>query len=282
MTTAALGQPAPTDAKILHDTSAVLETEKAFRGLLIVPSVSHGVVTLTGTVSSEGDKVLASVEVGRVDGVKTVLNNLDVRSGGVSTPASLPALTNPDGAQAQALTKERNAPATVTQAISTSSITIPTGSLLQIRLTDPISTKTAKPGDHFHGTLAAAVSIGSMVAIPAGSSVLGRVVSAKAAGHFVSAAELSLELMSVRLPEPNGRGEDAGIITEYLSIEGKGRGTKTAAKTGGGAAAGALAGGGTGAAIGATAGGGIGFESDATPVRGADYLGQWSRGCYCW
>ena len=85
MTTAALGQPAPTDAKILHDTSAALETEKAFRGLLIVPSVSQGVVTLTGTVSSEGDKVLASVEVGRVDGVKTVLNNLDVSSGGAST-----------------------------------------------------------------------------------------------------------------------------------------------------------------------------------------------------
>jgi osmotically-inducible protein OsmY len=63
MTSAALGQPAPTDAKILHDASAVLETEKSFRGLLIVPSVFHGVVTLTGTVSSEGDKVLDSVEI---------------------------------------------------------------------------------------------------------------------------------------------------------------------------------------------------------------------------
>ena len=70
MTTAALGSLRRPMPKILHDTSAVLETEKAFRGLLIVPSVSHGVVTLTGTVSSVGDKVLASVEVGRVDGVK--------------------------------------------------------------------------------------------------------------------------------------------------------------------------------------------------------------------
>jgi osmotically-inducible protein OsmY len=61
---AGVAQPVPTDTKILHDASAALETEKAFRGLLIVPSVSHGVVTLTGTVSSEGDKVLASVEVG--------------------------------------------------------------------------------------------------------------------------------------------------------------------------------------------------------------------------
>jgi hypothetical protein len=272
MTSAALGQPAPTDAKILHDASAILETEKAFRGLLIVPSVSHGVVTLTGTVSSEGDKVLASIEVGRVDGVRTVLNNLDVRNGGAPKTAQLPALTNPDGAQGQALTREGAAPVTVTQAISTSTITIPVGSLLQIRLVESISTKTAKPGDQFHGTLAAAVSTCSTVAIPAGTSVLGRVVSAKSAGHFVSAAELSLELMSVRLPGPDGRGEDVGIITDYLSSEGKGRGTNTVAKTGGGAAVGAiigaLAGGGTGAAVGASAGGGLGIGSNAVTVGG--------------
>jgi hypothetical protein len=37
------------------------------------------------------------------------------------------------------------------------------------------------------------------------------------------------------LPEPNGRGEDVGIIAEYLSSEGKGSGANTIAKTGGGA-----------------------------------------------
>jgi hypothetical protein len=51
--------------------------------------------------------------------------------------------------------------------------------------------------------------------------------AATAPGHFVPATELSLELMSVRLPEPDGRGEDVGIITDYLSSEGKGRGTNT-------------------------------------------------------
>jgi hypothetical protein len=124
----------------------VLETEKAFRGLLTVPSVSHGIVTLTGTVSSEGDKVLASVEVGRVKGVKTVLNNLEVRNGGAPTADQLHAFTNPEGTQAQALTKDRNATGAAPQAISTTAITIPIGSLLQIRLTQSISTKTANPG----------------------------------------------------------------------------------------------------------------------------------------
>ena len=97
MTTAAPGQPGPTDTKILHDASAVLETEKAFWGLLIVTGVSHGIVTLTGTVSSEGDKVLASVEVGRVKGVKTVLNNLEVRNGRAPTTDQLHAFRQPRG-----------------------------------------------------------------------------------------------------------------------------------------------------------------------------------------
>ena len=89
---------------------------------------------------------------------------------------------NPEGAQAQALTKDRNATGAAPQAISTIAIIIPMGSLLQIRLTQPISTKTAKSGDQFHGTMAAAFSTNDVVALPAGSSVLARVVSAKAAG----------------------------------------------------------------------------------------------------
>jgi hypothetical protein len=52
----AIAQHVPADNKILHDAAAALEMERAFRGLLIVPGVSHGVVTLTGTVSREGDK----------------------------------------------------------------------------------------------------------------------------------------------------------------------------------------------------------------------------------
>ena len=60
----AIAQHAPNDSKILHDVDAALENERAFRGLLIVPKVSHGIVTLTGTVSSEGDKVLVSSRSG--------------------------------------------------------------------------------------------------------------------------------------------------------------------------------------------------------------------------
>ena len=194
--TAAIAQQTATDAKVLHDVNAVLENEKAFRGLMIVPKVSHGIVTLTGTVSSEGDKVLAAMEVGQVDGVKTVLNDLEVRSSSTTsanTPqGQMPALANPNGAQTQRLTNEPHTQPS--PEIAAKIITIPVNSSIQVRLSDSITTKTAKPDDQFHGTLAAAVYADGVVAIPTGTPVLGRVVSAKPAGHFVSAADSPLSL----------------------------------------------------------------------------------------
>jgi hypothetical protein len=141
----AIAQHAPNDSKILHDVDAALENERAFRGLLIVPKVSHGIVTLTGTVSSEGDKVLVSVEVGQASGVTTVLNNLEVHVAGASAASpSSPALTNPNGAQVQSLTRQTPSPKTITA----KTIIVPTNSYLSVRLTEGITTKTAKPGEH--------------------------------------------------------------------------------------------------------------------------------------
>jgi hypothetical protein len=223
--TAAMAQQTPTDAKVLLDVNVVLENEEAFRGLVIVPKVSHGMVTLTGTVSSEGDKVPAAMEVGHVNGVKTVLNDLEVRSTSTSR-AQIPALANPNGAQTQRLTSE--ARVQPSPEIAAKTITIPVHSSIQIRLSDSITTKAAKADDQFHGTLAAAVYADGAVAIPTGTPILGRVVSAKPAGPFVSAAELSLELTTIRLQQPDGKGQDVGIVTEYLSSNGKGRGSNTA------------------------------------------------------
>jgi BON domain len=223
--TAAMAQQTPTDAKVLLDVNVVLENEEAFRGLVIVPKVSHGMVTLTGTVSSEGDKVPAAMEVGHVNGVKTVLNDLEVRSTSTSR-AQIPALANPNGAQTQRLTSE--ARVQPSPEIAAKTITIPVHSSIQIRLSDSITTKAAKADDQFHGTLAAAVYADGAVAIPTGTPILGRVVSAKPAGPFVSAAELSLELTTIRLQQPDGKGQDVGIVTEYLSSNGKGWGSNTA------------------------------------------------------
>jgi hypothetical protein len=264
----AIAQHAPTDTKILNDVDAALENEKAFRGLLIVPKVSYGIVTLTGTVTSEGDKVLASIEVGQVAGVATVLNNLEVHPAGkVAAPGSDPALTNPNGAQVQSLTKQ----AAALKATTVKTITVQTNSTFSVRLTEDITTKTAKPADEFHGIVAAAVLVEGMVAIQAGTPVLGRVVSAKPIGHFVSAGELSIELSAIRLPEAGGAAEDVSILTENLSSNANRR-SNTIAKAVSGAATGgiigSLAGGGTGAENGAASGGALGLGANAITSGG--------------
>lgn len=97
-------------------------------------------------------------------------------------------------------------------------------------------------GDSFHDTTASAVILHSFSLIPTGTRITGRLIDAKAAGHFSGAAALSLELVSLRLPNGN-TGQDVSGVTEPVS-KGRGRGGNTAAKTGGGAALGAVAGGG--------------------------------------
>lgn len=244
----------PSDNLLTVKVENALNAEHVFQGMHVNVTVSKGVVTLTGFVTSDAAKVLASEEAGGVTGVKTVLNNLTVQQPGVPTAAA------PPPAPAR--------PAQVTTPIQTlpRSVVLVQGAFIPIRITDPISSKTAKPDDEFHGTVATNVFQSNLVLIPSGTSVLGRVVEAKEAGHFVGQALLTIELVSIRLPSPDGP-QDVSLITEPLSSKANGRGVNTAEKTAGGAGVGALigglAGGGKGAGIGALAGGGLGAGTNA-------------------
>lgn len=65
-------------SRLLAQVSRTLAHEQAFRGMRIIPTDSKGVVTLSGTVSNYAAKVLASNEIGKIKGVRMVLNNLKV------------------------------------------------------------------------------------------------------------------------------------------------------------------------------------------------------------
>ena len=179
---AAFAQKAPPSDNLLTvKVENALNAEHVFQGMHVNVTVSKGVVTLTGFVTSDAAKVLASEEAGGVTGVKTVLNNLTVQQPGA------PAAAAPPPAPAR--------PAQVTTLIQTlpRSVVLVQGAFIPIRITDPISSKTAKPDDEFHGTVAANVFQSNLVLIPSGTSVLGRVVEAKEAGHFVGQALRSEE-----------------------------------------------------------------------------------------
>jgi hypothetical protein len=86
------------------------------------------VLSLTGNVRSEAEKTLASSEPANIDGVKTVLNNLNVVDNTFHPPPPTPAQNGP-------IPK-----------------TLPSGSVITICLNTEIDTKTAKANDSFAGT----------------------------------------------------------------------------------------------------------------------------------
>jgi len=141
-------------------------------------------------------------------------------------------------------------------------IIVPAGTSITISLGSALGSKLSQANQTFQGTVAQDVTVGNEVVIPKGSSASGTVTDAKALGRFKGGALLNIRLDSISL-----NGYDMPVQTAAKSFTEKGKGTRTAVLTGGGAALGALigglAGGGKGAAIGAGAGAGAGAGGSA-------------------
>ena len=141
-------------------------------------------------------------------------------------------------------------------------VTLPAGTIVPVRITETLDSKTAQPNDVFHGSLAGDLGIDGRIAIPHGTPVMGRIVDAREAAHFKGSS-----LLNIELTELSTHGKKIALVTDSYIKEGAGRGKNTAEKAGGGAAfgaiVGALAGGGKGAAIGALAGGAAGTGVNA-------------------
>ena len=137
-------------------------------------------------------------------------------------------------------------------------VVIPAGTVITVRLSSALGSKTSQTGDPFGATVADPVAVGDKTVIPTGASAGGTVVEAKAKGKVKGEARLKLALNRVTI-----KGKTYEIQTTMTEQTAKGKGKRTAVATGGGAAGGALiggiAGGGKGAAIGALVGAGAGF-----------------------
>ena len=141
------------------------------------------------------------------------------------------------------------------------SVELPAGTNLVVRMIDGVDSETNRVGQTFAASMAEPVTMGGETIIPRGADVVVKLVDAKESGKLAGRAELTLDLMSVKV---DGRMVD--INTQSVSRESDSRGQRTAKVAGGGAVLGAIiggiAGGGKGAVIGVGAGGAAGVGAE--------------------
>jgi len=145
------------------------------------------------------------------------------------------------------------------------------GQVLRVRMNQTITSETARVGDQFTTTVVDPVYASGIELIPAGSEIVGRVVTVNRASRKSKAGTIGVHFVSLRLPTGiaraiNGDLTDVAANNVIADNEGEVSGRSAMKRNvvfiGGGAAAGALigaiAGGGKGAGIGAIVGGGLG------------------------
>jgi hypothetical protein len=132
-------------------------------------------------------------------------------------------------------------------------VTVPAGQSILIRMIDGVDSSKNHVGDVFHASLETDLTVGDTIVARKGTDIYGRLAEAAKSGNFSGRSELQLELTRLVID-----GRDYPIVSSDYTLQGKGQGSSTAKKVGGGAALGAIigaiAGGGKGAAIGAGAG----------------------------
>ncbi|HXT86415.1 MAG TPA: hypothetical protein VN745_05265 [Verrucomicrobiae bacterium] len=138
-----------------------------------------------------------------------------------------------------------------------SSIIVPAGTTISIRMIDSVDSSTNQIGDQFHASLESDLMVNNLVIATKGSDVYGKLEQVQSAGSIKGQSQLQLGLTGIRI-----NGAIVPIATGDYEVAGASRGKQSAERIGGvaalGAVIGAIAGGGKGAAIGAGAGAGVG------------------------
>ena len=137
-------------------------------------------------------------------------------------------------------------------------VTLPEGTVIKVRTTNALSTKTHQAGDKFEASLEEAIEQDGRVLVPKGARVEGKVVESDEGGRVKGRAELAVRLSQIHVTE----NKAVELETNTLGRQAKSTQKEDAAKigigAGVGAAIGAIAGGGRGAGIGAASGGAAG------------------------
>jgi type IV secretory pathway VirB10-like protein len=119
----------------------------------------------------------------------------------------------------------------------TTTVTVPSGTVLDVEFTETLSSATSAPGEAFRARVTRDVMEDGEVVIPAGSEILGEVTEAVPTRRVGGKAKLELRFTDLVLPSGATVPIDASFVQQGRSETGR-----DAATIGGGAAAGAVLG----------------------------------------
>ena len=279
------------DESLVTAIQSKLYADDATKAANIKVDVKNGTVTLSGDVPSSDVELEAMKVANATPGISGVNDQMKVNAAAANTATSTNAANStpqtppssgsyPPASSAPAPASAAAAPPAATPAPAPASvpettapepvaseppppprpttITVPAGTRLQVRMTDGIDSKNNSVGQTFSGSLDSPLVHGNRVVVPAGSPVTVLLTNQSSAGRIKGKSELQVRVTSLTA---GGRTYD--VASDIYEETGKSKGKQTAVRTGIGAAAGALigglAGGGKGAAIGAGVGGGAGI-----------------------
>jgi hypothetical protein len=259
--------------------NSALAKDVALQGQHVTATVQNGEVVLSGTVQTDQQRQEAESAVANVSGVIGIADNIRLPGEGQPAPApgsvapaTPPAAAAPEGpsqippppppdqttTQPAARTPYQGYGSTSAAQPPSGPVTIPAGTLLQIRTSETLDVTKLQPGVPFQVTVASDVYEGNVLAIPRGAVLQGTVADVKQPGRFGGDGQLDLRLTQLQLG-----GNTYPLETDVWSSQSPNKAGYTATNTVGGALVGALIGGligrGPGAAFGALAGGGAGL-----------------------
>ncbi|HSW40013.1 MAG TPA: hypothetical protein VLL97_11025 [Acidobacteriota bacterium] len=150
----------------------------------------------------------------------------------------------------------------------TKMVTIPSGTILKVRLQNPLDSATNLTGETFNAILDQDIAVNGIAVARRGSVLEGKLSNVERSGRIEGRAAMSMHLISLNI-----NGQVYPLQTAILSFQAESTRAKDAGKVGIGAgigaALGAILGGGRGAAIGAAAGAGAGGATVAA-TRGEE------------
>jgi hypothetical protein len=147
-------------------------------------------------------------------------------------------------------------------------LTLPAGTLINVRLTEGIDVDLAQAGMTVKGRVDDPVASGSTIVIPREAGATIQAVKVTQSGSFKGSDQISLKLNTITFG-----GRVYQVASEYAVVKSKGEGKRTARKVGGGAGLGAIVGGIAGGGQGAVVGGVVGaVAGTAIAASGEEHL----------